>query len=155
MPFPIGKSNARSLFHSCVLCLSVFGRNGNVRDRYIDICFILRREYNVFQIWNLMRSCGMRFWQKLQASYDQQHPVQPRKLRPAVQILKSSLAFLFENKNAKFSHLNLKRVWNLLVLKTRGSRSRECEGEGARFLPRCRTLATSLSHSRILEPRVF
>ena len=42
--------------------------------------------------------------------YDQQHPVQPRKLRPAVQILKSSLAFLFENKNAKFSHLNLKRV---------------------------------------------
>ena len=48
-----------------------------------------------------MRSCGMRFWQKLQASYDQQHPVQPRKLRPAVQILKSSLAFLFENKNAR------------------------------------------------------
>ena len=50
MPFPIGKSNARSLFHSCVLYLSVFGRNGSVRDRYIDIGFILKREYNVFQI---------------------------------------------------------------------------------------------------------
>ena len=26
--------------------------------------------------------------------------------------------------------------------------ARECEGEGARFLPRCRTLALALSHSR-------
>ena len=67
----------------------------------------------------------------------------------------SSLAFLFKNKDARCSHETPNVSEINTFLKPRGSRLRECEGEGARFLPRCRTLAPSPSHSRDLEPRVF
>ena len=60
----------------------------------------------------------------------------------------SSLAFLFENKNARFSHLNLKRVWNLRVLNNVRLENARERGRGSEISP-------SPSLSRILEPRVF
>ena len=55
----------------------------------------------------------------------------------------SSLAFLFKNKNARFSHENSKCVWNLDLFKIARLEIARARCEGARFLPRCRTLAIS------------
>ena len=86
--------------------------------------------------------------------------------------------FYFKIKTRGF-HMKTSNVSEIYwFYKKRGLRMRECEGEGPRvrlsrslavalslprtlafsslaFLPRCRTLAPSSSHSRILEPRVF
>ena len=48
-----------------------------------------------------------------------------------------------------------KRAWNLDLLKNARLEIARVRGRGARFLPRCRTLAHLPSHSRILEPRIF
>ena len=51
--------------------------------------------------------------------------------------------FLFKNRNSRFSHENLKRVWNLLVLKNAKLENTRVRGRGSEISP-------SLSHSRSL-----
>ena len=51
---------------------------------------------------------------------------------------------------ARFSHENSKRVWNLDLLKTARLEIARVRGRGSEI-----SLAPWLSHSRILEPRVF
>ena len=55
----------------------------------------------------------------------------------------SSLAFLYKNKNASFSHENSKRFWNLLVLKNAWLEIARVRGRGSEISP-------SPSHSRSL-----
>ena len=58
----------------------------------------------------------------------------------------SSLAFLFKNKNARISHENLKRVWNLLVIKNARLENATLSQE----MPMCNMKAIAVNVEKLL-----